>query len=563
MAFLTENMGVGFLNEKEENLNAFINTAIAGGEVITGYYDNPYFNFYLGNCQFVIDAEIEHEREEMHVKDLNAHCEGNTVWEVRLTGMDFTPKNDSKMGKTLVVSRLSGEGLAVVKVLNADVLPSFTSDDVVKLQMAAFPEDFDYFDNEDEYCASVSEDDLGRKFLLDEGMVFPTGMMNNRTPDNENAEENSWMDSCAYLRGKVKRAYCGKVRLGEEEHDAFIRCIIETKFGDLMIVHTYDQIKEDQRKNLREGAIFVGACALTGDAAIYEYEKGIVRDEKNNLRLLRYTFAGHDPERLRTVLADDVQYSSETSGKTVSGKDDVIDRVKYVQENTKVKYFAHLSSIISVDDGEEELPYDVGTNCIVLAADDEHNYESIVFMDMDGDGNIKNINVSQNGRYHFRIDDIPEPEMPFAYGDVPESFLSAIVSRAKYLGFLQNDYTDDYILSMTQDAMLEKDIAGKVLAVNKDGKLENVFGYMFAKGMELEYARMNPDVSSEFDYDNAWNGDLNTEAPDGIAEKLRTAMKHGRSFHVDYEVHSPELSEALMLMHRLGEASAQFFLSEK
>ena len=78
------------------------------------------------------------------------------------------------------------------------------------------------------------------------------------------------------------------MEFGKEKHNAYIRCIIGTQYGDLELVHTIDQVAEEQRCNIKAGAIVSGAFVLSGDAAIYEYEKGMVLDAEHDLRLLRF-----------------------------------------------------------------------------------------------------------------------------------------------------------------------------------------------------------------------------------------------------------------------------------
>lgn len=562
MGFFIENMGLGFLAETDEDDDALISTVAAKGEAITGYYGNPYFDLHLGNCQLTLDTELNAERTGVYVKDFHTHCDGNTVWEVRLNGMDFTRKGAEHTERTAGISTLSGGGVAVVNILNADVLPSFMEEDTVKLQMAAFATDFHYYKDAEEYEISVPADDLDRRFLLEDGVIFPTGMMSNRVPENECADDTAWMDSIALIRGIVKRIFWGAIEFGDESHNAFLRVIIGTQFGDLMVVHTPEQVNKDELPNVEVGATFVGACALSGDAAIYEYENGIVRDEKNNLQIMRYTFIKGDADRLRPVLSDDIVYASETTGMVFTGKDDVINRLKYVREYADVEYFAHMATIVDIDDGEDVLPYPVGTRCIVLAAEKPDKYESVVFLEMDNDGNISKINISRNSRYHFALDRTPKHGLPFSEGDFPQSFLSAATIRAKYMKFVPDEFDEEQLKYSVEDAMREKLAVEQVLAAKSDGKLENVFGYLFAKGMEMEYTKNTPAVSMSFSPEDAWSGDFRTAVPAEIAERLRIAMRHAGSFHIDYSVHSPDINEALILMIRLGKSSAQYFLKQ-
>lgn len=157
---------------------------------------------------------------------------------------------------------------------------------------------------------------------------------------------------------------------------------------------------------------------------------------------------------------------------------------------------------------------------------------------------------------------IPKPELPFSDGDFPQSYLSAAAIRAKYMKFVPDEFDEEQLKYSVEDAMREKLAVEQILAAKSDGKLENVFGYLFAKGMEMEYTKNTPAVSMSFSPEDAWSGDFRTATPAEIAERLRIAMHHADSFYIDYSVHSPDINEALILMIRLGKSSARYFLKQ-
>ena len=152
---------------------------------------------------------------------------------------------------------------------------------------------------------------------------------------------------------------------------------------------------------METGATVLMVGILSGDVAIDEYDKGVIHDEDNNLAAMRYMFSGNDPERIRSILSEDVLYRA-GNGKEYKGIDNVIAKLKYVQKENGGTYFAHHAVISEIDDGEE-IDYPVDTKCLVLANDGEKNYESIAFFDYDQDFNIKRIVISTDPRYHFTI----------------------------------------------------------------------------------------------------------------------------------------------------------------
>ena len=414
MANFMEHLGLDFLVETEDQVRGLWGYIAQEGKAITGYYGYPYLNQHFGDAQLILRTIRNDEEKRIEVVGMDTHSSGNCVWEVYLSDMNITRKDADIMERRCVVKRKSdGGGMAVVNIVNADVLPSFDEGTELKLQMIAFPAFIEYFKDEDEYADAQPESRSGKKLLLSDGTMMPTGLIRNRDPESDEFESNENLDDLMLIRGTVKKLYHGVFALGDEKHNAYLRCIIGTEHGDLEIVHTIDEVKEEQRDNIRVGATVNGVFTLSGDAAIYEYDQGIVLDEPNDLLILRSTFAGADAERIRYVFAEDAVYLAEYNGTTYSGRDAIIDRLKFVAKEANDKYFAHLATITSVDDGDEALPYKAGTRCIVLASGEENNYESIAFVEINDDGRISKLVTSSNSRYHFRVDEKPRYKTPF------------------------------------------------------------------------------------------------------------------------------------------------------
>lgn len=409
MANFIENLGLEFLTEDEDSTRAFAGLIATEGKGITGYYGAPYLNKHFGDAQFIMRTWQSEEENRLEMTGIDTHCAGSCVWNVRVSGVNLDPDDAEKTQKRIVATKpYTNGGLAPINIVNADVLPSYMKDEIIKLQMIAFPVAFDYFADEAAYEDSVTDEYQGGKLLLAEGHIFPSGMLKNRNPNSEDFEKNNWMDDHVLIRGKVKKIGVGKAVFEKDSFDAYIACIIDTEYGELEIIHSFDQVKEEQRENLRVGATISGVFVLSGDPAIYEYDKGIVLDAENDLRLLRGIFAGGDPERLRRALADDAVYIAEYNDQTYAGADEIINRLKFVQEDSD-EFFAYFATISSIDEGEGSLAYDVGARCIVIARGEKDNYITIAFVEVNDEGKISCIRTSDNARYHFRVDEAWHP----------------------------------------------------------------------------------------------------------------------------------------------------------
>lgn len=120
-----------------------------------------------------------------------------------------------------------------------------------------------------------------------------------------------------------------------------------------------------------------------------------------NLKLLRYAMSKGFSECLKDVLTPDAIYETETSGKKYVGAEKIIDRFRYVYNNRDSEYIIYYATITDVDSDNPEYP--VGTKCIVLA-NEEGNYESIAFINVNDQGLISKIKISTDSRYHFKLE---------------------------------------------------------------------------------------------------------------------------------------------------------------
>lgn len=405
MPVFLENYGMEFFCENEDNYMGLMSLAAKEGKAIKGYYDLPYFNKHFGDAQIILRTAKNTGSDGLVAEDIDTHSSGSSIWEVCVHGANIERTDKDLLSRRVAVTRLNDEGgLAVVNLVNADVLPSFLEGDIIKMQVIGLAVDIDYFENEEEYARSVPDTEAGEKYLIGEGAVICTGLLQNRGVDSPNFETDENLDDITAVRGTVKALYWGILRIEEYEQKSFIRCIIDTDFGELEIVHTVEQVGESMRDNMKVGATVSFFGVISGDVAIYEYEKGIVRDEEHNLAVLRSVFCGNDPERIRSVLTKNTSYFAEYNKETYIGADAIIERLKYVQRDNDKKHFAHMATIVGIKDGEEKIEYEAGKRCVVIATDEENNYQTIAFVEVDDDGNISEITTTENPRYEFSVD---------------------------------------------------------------------------------------------------------------------------------------------------------------
>lgn len=543
MANLLDSYGLEFLGEDEDTLMGTVRYTVQEGKAITGYYGTPYFYMPVGSAEFWASSE-KGENGQLSISSFHTHCGGKTIWDMVCSDIDLAPKGCAKTERILMMSPCTGEGgMIPVDIITADVLPSFLKGDKLTLQLVAPCLDVAYYATEEEYDKSVPTDKRGKKWGIADGALMALPFLANHLV--ENYEEGKEYDNDAYVnfKAKVTRLYVGTFEIGEQKQNTFIRCFAETIYGEMEFDHSYDQVPEELRENIKVGSIITGVCMISADAAINEYENGIVKDFDHDLRLLRYSFAKGEAERLRSVLTDSSVYETDTSGNSYTGAHAIIDRFNYVRENHEGFYIAHLAEI--TEHTEPGLEFPVGTQCIVLADNEEDNYESIVFLGVDTVGNISRIKVSTDSRYRFRVDKPERIKTPLDDIEIPESVAHPIITRARFHGFFDYDLEDEQILE-DEDYIQHKNNAQRMLdALQGDPQPDaekavgNILGYLFAKSVEMTIneAKENPTyetrLTASYSPYDALRGELDSTLSPAQHTALVDAMELAQQFGKD------------------------------
>ena len=543
MANLLDSYGLEFLGEDEDTLMGAVRYTVQEGKAITGYYGTPYFYMPVGSAEFWANSE-KGENGQLAISGFHTHCGGKTIWDMVCSDIDLAPKDRARTERILMMSPCTGDGgMIPIDIITADVLPSFLKGDKLTLQLVAPCLDVNYYATEEEYDKSVPTDERGEKWGIADGALMALPFLANHLVDNYEEGKEYDNDAYVYFKAKVTRLYVGTFEIGEQKQNTFIRCFAETIYGEMEFDHSFDQVPEEQRENIKVGSIISGVCMISADAAINKYENGIVKDFDHDLRLHRYTFTKGEAERLRSVLTDDSVYETETSGNSYTGADAIIDQFNYVRENHEGTYIAHIAEITELAEPGHEYP--VGTKCIVLADNEEDHYESIVFLSVDKDGNISHIKVSTDSRYRFRVEKPERIKTPLDDIEIPESVAQPIITRARFHGFLDYDLEEKLILE-DDDYTQHKNNAQRMLdALQSDPQPDvktavgNILGYLFAKSVEMTIneAKENPTyetrLTASYSPYDALRGELDSTLSPAQHTALVDAMELAQQFGKD------------------------------
>ena len=568
MACFLEKYGLEFLKEDEEIVSGFLAYVAKDGRALRSYNGAPYLTHTLGDTEFWIRTEIQ--GQNLAICAVDTHNSGSCVWEMEFSDVEITSEEDMPYRRTFLFNGSDGKGLLPIQLLNADVLPSMLKGDHVKMQVVALPLYIDYYADEEAYAQAQPADKRGKKWLCATGSLLPLSFLANHAIDKDQQEADYTSDCYVHFSATVTDVFCGRFSLGDKTENTFIRCIADTSFGKLEFVHSLSQIQKEQRKNISRGSVIGGVCILSADVAIDAYKDGIVFDHEHHLHLLRQAFVKGESTRMQSVLAKDAVYMTDSSAEVFQGPQAIVDRFRYVHENCNCKHYAYTAEIT---EGDVDLPYPVGTRCVLLVAEEESDADdlALVFIDEDDEGKISAITISRDSRYSFRAD-LPEQESSAEDEfSMPESVSQSMLARAKFHGIIEETLDEAELLNSfsEEEALLQN--AQWVWSILHEQSPDisydigrNLFGYLFAKSIEQTYL---PTQTTVFLREDALAGRIVSALPPAQHAALEEAMSLGGQFYNDLKFFVerkgfPEekfvdtFREAALLTQRLGQLYA-------
>lgn len=386
-------------------------------------YGGVYLNHYMGWVQFCLHMRRKTEKE-FELCSVDVHNEGNCVWTCRVKAV-LPNAPDDPMSKQVLVSTWEDEGMAVVELINADILPSYEPGEKIQFQVIAQALQAHYYADEERFLEAEADTSRAaeaageERWAPAEECVFPVGFLRRHTVEGGKKQEVplSEEDSVMRVWGTVKAVAVEEAKMEEKTASRYLVCRIDTEFGELEVVHSIDAVAQEERDNVKAGAVISAICQLSGDVMIYDYDQGIVRDEKNNLMLFRQAFAqNHAWERVRPALDENCHYRSENSGTELTGRDAIIAYLSGQcarMDTPDQKYYAWYAELLSPKCDPPGPPHQEGERALALAQGEPDNYVSVAFLHTNADGYVDDIELSCDANYRFRIFDTWPDNVPF------------------------------------------------------------------------------------------------------------------------------------------------------
>lgn len=407
MPLFLHHFGTDFIHERESLCRGLMTDVLNRGKAIVGYYGLPYINQHYGWLQMVARAAPD-DTGRLVAEHYDSHCAGLYVWDVRVLHECNEGPDCDKLSRQIIVQRPDGGGLALIHVINADVLPSYAPGTMIEIQVVAFPTQISYYQDEDQYAAGIAPDDGGTTILPGTNTLIPLGLLQ---------QEGDIIDrSLTQVHGTILKVLWGEIQLGdsEEKFYPFVDCVVDTPFGKLEILHPMEDIPEDQRQYLREGCVVDATVILSGVVALYGYSHGVSRTPENDLQLFSYTLQGGDPERMKSILSPDVMFTSCPERKIVHGIDACLNAIRQMQAHSP-HYKPQIATITAVPAEDPAFP---GYPCLLLRPEAADHPAILALMRIGKDDLVNDIFITDDPEYRFVIDppyweeDTPSPSSP-------------------------------------------------------------------------------------------------------------------------------------------------------
>lgn len=418
------------LIEDEESIRVLLMAAVHEGIPVRAY-SGLYFNKWYKNLQIIAGSIIKDEEKSMEIVSSDTHCAGVSVWKCRVI-KEITPKDSSELDMRLMVETLSedehgSKSFTVVDVMNADILPSYAPGEIIHLQVIAKADQICFYADEEAFTKAEGRkvklpvDENGEReeqtLTIATGFPMPTGFMNNHsitTKEEAVAVEFTDEDQWVYLRGKIlELSTYSALFAGDGEHEEVKWVLpaipVETYFGKIEIMFNATWIREEQKEHVAADNIISTVCEIQGDPLIYEYDKGMVIDIKNNMMAVRYAFSSGRMKRLLPILADNCRFYTEAHDKEIIGKEEIVkyldEKYRYITEDQKCRMFTAYGFV--VNDDEEIKQYNLehkrGDPCITIGVDDgdQKGWSQFAFLEYDAEEKIYGINLTNGDHYQF------------------------------------------------------------------------------------------------------------------------------------------------------------------
>ena len=407
----------------EEIYESLLGIAINQGKVYhTHYKDKYYINSWLDWMQ--ISAHIVREGNRNIACNSDVHVPGgaDTFWTCKIVSKLDSFIKDDPLEKRVMITNKEGTGLAVLNLVNGDLLPSCDEKDEITVQVIGKAYTLKRYETEEDCNNDISisfnpqwktsPSQKSSQFTIGNGALLPLGLLaehhvdiNNPLIEKEHPID-LFSESISIARGKLLRACTLKAQIDGKILSRFLSVEIENdSYGVLALVASYDCMSMEELKKLKPGDIIYAECILSGDALYDDTKTKLPLSHEHNIRVIKSAFRTGDFDRLWGVLSEDCFYRSESANVCKVGRDNIIDYLKSKQQlmaDAKQKNNAFIATATSAPVGFE---FRIGQRCVVISHGNMDNIASIAFIMLNAENQIERLILANPRKYQFQFDD--------------------------------------------------------------------------------------------------------------------------------------------------------------
>lgn len=256
---------------------------------------NGYRGFYayntMGPVEFSCHIVQNDEGTANKVIGLSMHVMGNEFSTLPIGDNGVLDEDEDELSRCVFFETKDG-GQIPIRLVMADVLPSYAPGTRVEMQLASFSLDVNYYKNDDDWQTKRGGELFGKPVSIADGAILSLGT-----------------DDTCRIKGRVKRVVEMQTISPKRtaKYTDFLALYVDTVIGEMPIYHTIDMVDTAERDLVRPGSIIDVIAVISADVAIGEYQGGAIFDEKHLLMLIRDCVERCDLRRLRKVIADDCE----------------------------------------------------------------------------------------------------------------------------------------------------------------------------------------------------------------------------------------------------------------
>ena len=415
---------LGFPNDflTEETYNSLLGIAINQGTVYPTHYKGMYYvNCWLDWMQICVHVINDGKQNKVVNSDVHVPGAANTYWTCKIKGKLEPCVEEDPLEKRVMITNKDGAGLAVLNLINADLLSSCDEGDEICVQVIGKAFSFKRYETDEECDQDTSvpfepkwETDSAKKeshLTIATGSLLPVGLFSEHavSTDKSQLEEELPTDifnECITLvRGKLISARVLTAKINGETLSGFVSATIENEdYGVLNLITGMDCMPTEELKKLKPGDIIYAKCILSGDSMSDESQTNLPLSEEHNLRVIKSAFNSGDFDRLWGILSEDCIYASKGVNVREYGRDNIINYLKDKNQlmiEPKYKYHAYISTIIDTPIGNMDR---MGKRCIALSQGDVNNFVAVAFITLNTDNQVDSLILSNEKEYQFQLD---------------------------------------------------------------------------------------------------------------------------------------------------------------